>query len=138
MTQPARAWVGFLVAPAVPAVLLYFWGLYRGYADAAVVAPGLLVTFGYLGALVIGWPTFLMLQRRGSHSLGAYLVLGAVIGIVVVVVMSAAQALLSGNARQYASAQFWVTIRFAAIAAIYAVISSVVFWFIAVRRPSDQ
>jgi len=138
MTQTARAWVGFLVAPGVPAVLLYLWGLHKGYGDAAVAGPGLLVPFGYVGALVLGWPTYLLLQRRGSHGLGAYLALGALIGAIVVAVMSTAEALLSGNALQYASAQFGVSLRFTVIAAIYAMISSAVFWFIAVRGQSAR
>jgi hypothetical protein len=133
MTQTARAWVGFLMAPGVPAVLFYLWGLHKGYGDAAVAGPGLLVPFGYVGALVIGWPIYLMLQRRGSYGLGAYLALGALVGVVVVAVMSTAEALLSEKPLQFASAQFLVSVRFAVIAAVYAVISSAVFWFIAVR-----
>lgn len=122
----------------MPAVLLYLWGLHKGYGDAAVAGPGLLVAFAYVGALVIGWPTYLMLQRRGTHGLGAYLVLGALIGAVVVAVMSTAEALLSGKALQYASAHFWVSVRFTVIAAIYAMISSAIFWFIAVRGQSAR
>jgi hypothetical protein len=58
MTQTACAWIGFFVAPGVPAILLYLWGLHEGYGDSAVVGPILLVPFGYAGALVIGWPTY--------------------------------------------------------------------------------
>jgi hypothetical protein len=138
MTQTARAWVGFLVAPGVPAILLYLWGLHKGYGDAAVAGPGLLVPFGYVGALVIGLPIYLVLQRRGNHGLGAYLALGALIGVVVVAVMSTAEGLLSWNALQYAKAQFGVSVRFTVIAAIYAMISSAVFWLIAVRGQSAR
>jgi hypothetical protein len=138
MTQTARAWVGFFVAPGVPAILFYLWGLQKGYGDAAVAGPGLLVPFAYVGALVIGLPTYLVLQRRGSYGLGAYLALGALIGVVVVAVMSTAEALLSRNALQYASAQFGVSVRFTVIAAIYAMISSAVFWLIAVRGQSAR
>jgi hypothetical protein len=134
MTQTGRAWIGFFVAPGVPAILLYLWGLHEGYGDAAIAGPGLLVPFAYVGALVIGLPTYLVLQRRGSHGLGAYLALGALTGVVVVAVMSTAQALLSWNALQYASAQFGVSVRFTVIAAIYAMISSAIFWLIAIRH----
>jgi hypothetical protein len=122
------------VAPGAPAILLYLWGLHKGYGDAAVAGPGLLVPFAYVGALVIGLPTYLMLQRRGSHGLGAYVALGAVVGVVVVVVLSTAEALLSGRALEYATAQFWLSVRFMVIAAIYAMIASAVFWLIAIRR----
>jgi hypothetical protein len=122
----------------VPAVLFYLWGLHKGYGDAAVAGPGLLVPFGYVGALVLGSPIYLILQRRGSHGLGVYLALGASIGAVVVAVMSTAEALLSGKALQYASAQIWLSVRFMVIAAIYAMISSAVFWFIAVRGQSAR
>lgn len=126
------------MAPAVPAVLFYLWGLLKGYGDAAVAGPGLLLPFGYVGALVIGLPTYLVLQRRGSHGLGAYLALGALIGVVVVAVLSTAEALLSGKALQYASAQIWVSVRFTVIAALYAMISSAVFWLIAVLGQSAR
>jgi hypothetical protein len=138
MTQTGRAWVGFFVAPGVPAILLYLWGLYKGYGDAAVAGPGLLVPFAYIGALLIGLPTYIVLQRRGSHGLGAYLTLGALIGVLVAALLATVEALLSWNAPQYASAQFGVSVRFAVIAAIYAIVSSAVFWLIAVRGQSAR
>jgi hypothetical protein len=118
--------------------LFYLWGLLKGYGDAAVAGPGLLLPFGYVGALVIGLPIYLVLQRRGSHGLGAYLALGALVGVVVVAVLSTAEALLSGKALQYTSAQIWVSVRFTVIAALYAMISSAVFWLIAVRGQSAR
>ena len=73
------------MAPGVPGVLLYFFNLLKGHGDAAIVGPLLLAPFAYAAALVIGVPMYLLLQRRGAHGLGAYFVLGAAIGLAVVV-----------------------------------------------------
>jgi hypothetical protein len=134
MTQAARAWIGFFVAPGVPAVLLYFWGLHKDYGDAAVVGPFLLTPFAYAAALVIGWPVYLMLQRRGSHGLGVYLVLGAVIGLALAVLMVGTEALLSWkSAREHAVGLLGSSGRYMVVAMVYAAIAGAVFWLIAIR-----
>jgi len=130
----ARAWIGFVVAPGVPAVLLYFFGLYKGYGDAAVVEPFLLAPFAYVAALVVGWPVYLMLQRRGSHGLGVYLVLGAVIGLAVVVLMFGTEALLSWkSAREHAIGLLRNSGGYMVVAMVYAAVAGAVFWLIAIR-----
>lgn len=117
MTQVTRAWIGFFVAPGVPAVLLFFWGLHKDYGDDAVVAPFLLAPFAYAVALVIGWPVYCVLQRRGSHGLGVYVVLGAAIGLAVVVLMFGTETLLSWkSAREHALGRFSDSGRYMAVA----------------------
>jgi hypothetical protein len=81
MSQTTRTLVGFLVAPAVPGVLLYFYNFFwMGYGDAAVVGPLILAFYGYAASLILGIPIHLALHRKGVHSLSAYLLLGALIG----------------------------------------------------------
>jgi len=139
MTQVARAWIGFFVAPGVPAVLLYFWGLYKGYGDAAVVEPFLLAPFAYSAALVIGWPVYLMLQRRGSHGLGVYLVFGAAIGLAAAALFFGAQALLSWtSAREHAVALLRNSGGSVLVAMVYAAVAGAVFWLIAIRSQSAR
>src|ERR1700712_863461 len=94
MKHLTRLWIGFFVAPAVPAALLYLWGLHKGYADASIVGPSLLIPFGYAAELIFGWPALLLLQRRGNCGLGAHLLMGGMIGLAVVVAMFCITALL--------------------------------------------
>lgn len=135
MTQAARAWVGFLVAPVVPGVFQYIYGLIKGYGDAAIVAPALLVPFAYAGALIIGVPVYLVLQRKGVHGLGAYLALGAAIGAAVVALTFGTEALFSwSSAREHAVGVIRNSGGYMLVAMVYAAIASAVFWLIAVRR----
>jgi hypothetical protein len=135
MTQAARAWIGFFVAPGVPAVLLYFWGLHKDYGDAAIAGPFLLAPFAYAAALVIGWPVYLMLQRRGSLGLGVYVALSAAIGLAVVVLMFGTEALLSWkSAREHAVGLLSNSGRYMVVAMVYAAVAGAVFWLIAIRQ----
>jgi len=80
MAQITRAFIAFVVAPAIPGALLYIYGLLKGYADAAVVGPFILTFLGYIAELIIGVPMYLLLERKGIRSLAAYVLIGALIG----------------------------------------------------------
>jgi hypothetical protein len=133
VTQIGRTWTGFLVAPAVPAILLYLWGLFRGYGNAAVVGPLLMVPFAYAFALVIGGPVYMFLRRKGVHSLGIYVGLGAAIGLAGMLLLSGAQVLSGSASRDYANAVLSSARSDFVVALIYAAVASGVFWLIAVR-----
>lgn len=139
MTQTARAWLGFLVAPAIPGVLLYLFGLVKGFGDAAVVGPALLAPFAYCSALVVGVPVYFVLQRRGIHSLGAYLAVGAAIGVAVVVLVFGTEAASNWTtAREHALGVLRNSVRYSLVAVTYAAGASAVFWLIAVRPQSAR
>jgi hypothetical protein len=135
MTQTGRAWIGFLVAPLLPGVLLYMWGLYKGYGSAAIVGPLLLVPIAYVAALIIGGPVYVLLERKGIVSLGAYIGLGVAIGLIAVMLLTLGQVLLgSPSAGGYASAVIKGARGDVAVAMVYAAIASAAFWLIAVKR----
>lgn len=50
-----------MVAPGVPGILLYLFNLFMGFGDAAVVGPLILAPLGYMAALVIGIPAYLLM-----------------------------------------------------------------------------
>jgi hypothetical protein len=127
-----RALIGFLVAPAVPALALYFVNV---NGEAAPLIFFVLAPFAYAAALVLGLPVYLVLQRRGTRSLRAYLILGAAIGLVFAVLFFGIQALLSWtSAREHAVAVLKNSGRSVVLALVCAVVASAVFWLIAVRR----
>jgi len=81
----SRVWIGFLVAPAVPALLLYLlstgnfsYGVRKNVVEILVI----IAIIGYLAALIIGFPIYSLLKRKGIDSFPAYLVAGALIGFV--------------------------------------------------------
>lgn len=134
MKDLTRVWIGFFVAPAVPAALLYLWGLQKGYADASIVGPVLLMPFAYAAALILGWPALFLLKRTGNYGLGAFLLMGAMIGLAVVLVMFCIEALLNWGAREHLIALLQNSIGYIGIAMIYATVAGSIFWLIAVRR----
>jgi hypothetical protein len=138
MTQTARAWIGFLVAPGVPAILLYLWGLYRGYGNGAIVGPFLLVPLAYASALIVGGPVYFLLQRKGVAGFGTYVALGAAIGVVVVLLLGGAQVLLGVPTKDYAMAILKGSRNEIVVALVYAAIASGLFWLIAVKPQSSR
>src|SRR4051794_22227705 len=126
-----RVLIGFLVAPGVPALVLYLVNMNR---ENAPLLPLLLTPPAYVAALVLGIPVYLVLRRKGIRSLPAYLILGSLVGIVFYALYFGAETLLSPlSAPQLESA-----LRQGAIAAVYAAVASVVFWLIAIRRTTPR
>jgi len=127
-----RALIGFLVAPGVPALAFYLMNM-NGEAS-----PLILFIFGplaYAAALILGLPTYLVLQRKGIHSLWAYLILGAAIGLAFAVLFFGIQALLSwSSAREHAVALLQSSGRAVVFTVVYAVVASALFWLIAIKR----
>jgi hypothetical protein len=134
MTQTGRAWIGFLVAPGIPGILLYLWGLHKGYGNAAIVGPFLLAPFAYAAALIIGGPVYTLLQRKRIVSLGVCVGLGVAIGLVAVVLLTVGQALLgSASTGNYATTVLGGARGDILVAIVYAAVASAVFWLIAIR-----
>jgi hypothetical protein len=138
MTRTNRAWIGFLVAPGAPAILLYLFGRLKGYGDGAVVGPMLLALPAYASALVLGLPVHLLLRRHGLRGFGYYAGVGAAIGLASVVAITAMQVILAwnwtpDNARALSLWKY--SGRYMVIAALYAALASAAFWVIAVRQP---
>jgi len=80
-TSALRAFVGFCVAPAVPALVLYLINLIFVPHWEAEWGAKLLVLFSYLSALLIGVSVYFLLQRKHVISISAYPALGALIGL---------------------------------------------------------
>jgi uncharacterized membrane protein YeaQ/YmgE (transglycosylase-associated protein family) len=127
MSQTTRALGGFFVAPAFPGALVYLYNFFwKGYGDAAVVGPFILVLFGYAAALVLGVPAHLILHRKGIHSPFVYGLLGALIGPVFFVTFEVLTAY---------PGTLWITLQYsygaAFVAAAYSSLAAIAFWAIA-------
>lgn len=133
MTNTTRAAVGFLVAPAVPGVLTYIYNLWRGYDDASIVWPYIITLLGYVAALVIGVPLYLVLERKGIRSLGAYILIGAIIGAVFYVVFEMLTAYPGQHIyrlQQMPPAML--------LAAAYSSLATAAYWLIAIAHPRNR
>lgn len=117
--------VGFLVAPGVPAFVLYLVNLSRGEAPLLFL---ILAPLAYAAALFLGLPVYLILQRKRIHSLAAYVILGASIGLVFYVLFI----VLSSYPGQI-RARFGNSAQSGVLAVVYAGVASTIFWLIAIR-----
>jgi hypothetical protein len=134
-TSTLRAVIAFLVAPMVPAIVLYLVNMNR---EAALLLPLVLAPLAYAAALVLGLPAYLVMRRRDIRSLWAYVIMGALIGLAFSVLFFGIQALLSwSSAREHAVALLRNSARSLVLAMVYAAVASAVFWFIAVRRTTQ-
>ena len=124
MNNVGRVVTGFLVAPVVPGMLLYVYGLAHGYGVAAIVGPLLLIPVAYFAALVIGIPTFRWLERRGAIGLLHYVGMGGLIGAAIDLLPNL-PAIFGGQPIPFGELF---------VAVIYAALSAAVFWCLAVRR----
>lgn len=137
MTRTKRVWIGFLVAPGIPASLLYIFGRLKGYGDAAVVGPMLLALAAYASALILGLPVYLLLKKRGLKGIGTYAGSGAAIGFVSVGAITAIQAIVARTWAPYndRALSLWrYSGRLMVIAALYAAVAGAAFWLIAIRE----
>jgi len=127
MPQPTRALIGFLTAPVCPGVLLYLYNYFwKGYGDASVVGPAILIVYGYAAALILGMSVYSVLQRKAIRSLAVYGLLGALIGPVFFVLSE----VLTAYPGTYVA-----TLRhgygLALVASVYSSLAAIAFWAIA-------
>jgi hypothetical protein len=137
MTRTSRVWIGFLVAPGVPAILLYVFGRLWGYGNAAVAGPMLLAFPAYALALILGLPAHQLLQKRGLKGIGTYAGSGAAIGLASVVAITVIQMIVAwtwtpDNSRALSLWRY--SGRYMVIATLYAAIAGAAFWLIAIRE----
>lgn len=133
-TSALRVLIGFLVAPGLPALVVYLIGLFFVADWEAAFGPKILAMLGYLTALLIGVPVYFVLQRKGISSLAAYLAFGALVGLSCYVLFFGLWALLSWQTYpEHALLLLKNSVVSGVIAVVYATVSSLVFWLIAIK-----
>lgn len=135
-TAALRALIGFLVAPGVPALVVYVISAISSTRGEAARSSAIFAGAGYLAAVLIGFPVYFFLQRKGITGLVPYLALGALIGLICIALGFAAYALLIDWKSEYEQA--FTLLKTAASIAVPAMVSGTVacaiFWLIAIRR----
>jgi len=100
-----------------------------GFGDAAVVGPLILAPLGYVAALVIGIPAYLIMQRKSIRSFSAYLTFGALIGLIFYVLFTAISS-YPGQFIEILARSLGPIL----MASGYAAMASALFWVIAIGR----
>lgn len=136
MNSTARALIGFLVAPGVPALVVYIISTMTSTRGEAAWSSAIFAAAGYLAALVMGVPMYFVLQRKGVTGSVPYLALGALIGLICVVLAFVPHLLLVDWKTNYEQA--FTLLKTATSIAVPAMFSGTVgcavFWLIAIRR----
>lgn len=73
--------MGFLVAPGIPALIMYLAQVLTIGHREAMQGAYVLAIIGYCSAIVLGIPIYFVLLYKKIYSLLAYLVLGALTGV---------------------------------------------------------
>lgn len=130
-----RALIGFLVAPGLPALVLYLINLVVVSHQEALLLAAVLATLAYLSALIVGMPVHFLLQRKSINSLIAYLILGAMIGLTCYVMFFGIEALLSlKTCPEHALLLLKNSGKSGVMAIAYSSVASLIFWCIAIRQ----
>jgi heme/copper-type cytochrome/quinol oxidase subunit 4 len=133
-TTILRTLIGFLLAPALPALALYLINLNVVSRHEAILPAVILVVLGYVAALTIGVPLHLLLKRRGVHSLKAYLFFGALVGLIFYLLFFGIWGLLSYQSYPDHALLLIKNSATSGLTAIaYSAVASTVFWLVAVR-----
>lgn len=129
-----RSVFGFLLAPAVPALIVLALEAARVPASDAVRAAMAVGLFGYLSALVLGVPAHFLL-RKGEHTnVVAYLLTGALIGVACYAALFVPGVVQNWHANpEGATLMLRNTAGFALLGAVCGSLAAVVFWVVAVR-----
>ncbi len=113
----------------MPAGLLYFYGLAKGYGDAAVVGPFILIFVAYAATVLMGVPAYLMMKKKRIHSFAAYILFGGLVGFVFSVLLTVVDTY---------PGQFFAVLRnslgASLVATLYSATAAAVFWVITVWR----
>jgi hypothetical protein len=128
-----RVACGFLIAPGIPALVLYLINLRLVPSPDAQFGAVIVGILAYTAALIVGLPAFLLLRRRQPTGILGHAVLGGMLGLIFYVLIVCV--LLSGYQSPFAHAisLFRSYAMSAVFGAGYAAVAGALFWLIAIR-----
>lgn len=130
-----RTLTGFLVSPAIPALLVYLFELLIVSPRDAGRAAAAVALFGYLGTVILGVPSYLVLRWRNITGPGLYLFVGAMIGLMCYAAVFAPDIVLNWTPRsQNGILMLRNSAGFAGLGFACGLVAGLAFWAISVRR----
>jgi hypothetical protein len=132
-----RELIGFLIAPGLPALALYFINLSVVSPHEAFLLAYILTIFGYVAAIIFGAPVHYILKKRRLQTLRVYVASGALIGLSFYALFFLTWALLSYQSYpDHSIALLQNSAMTGVVAVAYATFASAIFWLLAVRKRS--
>ena len=128
--SPVRLWVGLLLAPLAPGLLLLVLSLV-GNPGEGLWALKFSALVGYPAMLVLGIPAHRLLQKRRWISGWSYSVAGAVIGVIVAGVLFGSVAIHNVSLTPDPGRSLGPSVAIAIVAALLGALAAWIFWLIA-------
>ena len=122
----SRALLGFLIAPAIPGLLVLMVAVLRGGFGEGVWAFSLILPISYLASAIVGLPLYLLLKHFKHHSMLDYTVTGALASLAPIFVVIILPGILSESSQSLASLKIVMVIMVVASGIV-----STSFWLIA-------
>ncbi len=133
-----RALLGFLVAPAIPALVLWLLNLGALHGGGTLVFL-LLAPFAYCAAIVLGIPAYILMRRWRAQGLLVYVMVGAIVSALFAIAIQGIDIISNlFSAPEHGMALLNNSMRMALIGAVYGGTASFVFWVIAIWRGRCQ
>ncbi|WP_458366812.1 hypothetical protein [Burkholderia pseudomallei] len=127
-----RVVFGFLVSPAIPAIVIYAWQLLASKKSEAEWGATVFLIFGYIAALIFGAPAYLLLRYLRITSLRAYLLAGFSIGALAGILIFLPDVVRNWNSN-YRHAILLLINGFPLMGGAAGLLASWVFWLLSVR-----
>lgn len=131
----ARTIAGFLISPAVPALMMYLLALISSSKHWEVLwLTNIVLIPGYIAALLFGIPAYLILKKKGKKELLHFSAAGAFVGFMTYALFfwpAVIEGIFYGKA--HAVGVLRNTAGYSIVGTVSGLIAGIVFWFIAIR-----
>lgn len=121
---------GFLIAPAMPAVLVVLYGIAQGGGLQSLWWLSLIMPISYITSAVLGFPIHALLLRRNKRKLWHYIVASIVASLVPIFVIFIIP-LIGALGSQTTSGLEMVHFQIMGMMIVAGVLVAIVFWLVA-------
>lgn len=127
----SRIILGFLIAPAIPSLIIFFIGLLFYSPWEAAWAPKIFTVFAYISIFLFGIPAHIIFNKNKINNAKNYLFLGGFVGLICYVIFYGLIAISSTeNFSDHIVLLFKNSISTGFFAVAYGAITGFSFWFV--------
>ena len=136
-TKNRPAWVGFLIAPLAPFLVLAIWGiLHEGGLDDTLLGAFLILPISYLSSLVVGAPVVYFLRSCGMNGIWHYVLTGFLAAAIPIIVVLIYPFVMTNNPLSESGGFLPVHYRIAIAMAVSGAAVALAYW--AITRPDKS
>lgn len=128
--------LGFIVAPAVPALIMYLYQIDSIESWELTWIVTVVLVLAYVAAIFLGIPTYLYLRKKSKDSLLSYVLAGVLIGFTLYLIIFFPTVVFGAisSSMEHAVTLFINTVGYSVFGVCSGLVSSIVFWGVAIRK----